>query len=133
MALLSKSVQILGLQCLLNSLRDRWRFLEACALVVWQVRLKVLLDLRRMLDYLILGAFGSSVFAFSNQRGSRILSLLLVWKGIVTWNLMRSRSILLWRLGLLRKVTHEIDYLDLVASNSRPARCWGHVKNVTQF
>jgi hypothetical protein len=82
-ALLGKDVQILSLQCLLNSLRDRWRFLEACARVLWQVRLKVLLDLRRMLDYLIQGAFGGSVSAFSNQRGSRILSLLLVWKGIV--------------------------------------------------
>ena len=54
-----------------------------------------------------------------------MLSLLLVLSG--------RRSILLRRLRLLYQVTHEINYLDLVASDSWPARCWGHIKNVTQF
>ena len=78
-----------------------------------------------MLDYLIQRACGGAIFAFSNQRGSRMLSLLLV--------LSVRQSILLRRLRLLCKVTHEIDYLDLVASNSRPARRWGHIENMTQF
>ena len=81
-----------------------------------------------LLDYLLIliqGAVGGAIFAFSNQRGSGMLSLLLVLSG--------RRSILLRRLRLLCQVTHEINYLDLVASDSWPARCWSHIKNVTQF
>jgi hypothetical protein len=52
----------------------------------------VLFDLRRMLDYLIQGAVGGAIFDFSNQRGSGMLSLLLVLSG--------KRSILLRRLRL---------------------------------